>query len=425
MNMLTLALLVSLAFTSRAYAGDEGRFDARMTGNWGGARDSLFDRGVNVSLGYINEWLHNSSGGERTASAYADQLSLGADVDLNKLWGWNGSSFHVLITNRNGPQLDAEAELGTLLETHEIFGRGHYTRLTRFYFQQDLFGNLLAIKLGRGDVDFFPLSCDFINISFCGALPGYHSRGWYTWPIGQLFANATVRPSEKLYFKVGVTEVNPENLDGDQGMSLSTPDSDRDGTLTNAELGWSPRSSKGLAGMYSVGYWRDSTNYPDLLLNSFHQPLPLNGGAPLIRDTSSGYYVMARQQLTRGGGQGGLSLFANLSQADDEVNVVDQMISLGIQYTGVASSRPHDRIGLAIGRNRVGDRTRQFEQLANEVDGTGASGRGSEKPIELNYSMSFGRGLWLMPSVQLVRHPGGRSHAEDVLVWGAKLSADF
>ncbi|HEY5755901.1 MAG TPA: carbohydrate porin, partial [Steroidobacter sp.] len=372
-----------------ARADDAGGFDNRITGDWRGMRSSLSDGGWNLSLGYVGEWVHNVSGGERTTTAYADQIAFGADLDFETLWGWRGGSLHLVITDRNGPQLDAKAGFGTLLETHEIYGRGHYTRLTRFYLQQNLLGDRVTFKVGRSDVDFFPFSCDFINISFCGALPGYHSNGWYTWPIGQYFANVTVRPGAQLYVKVGALDVNPNNLEGDQGLRLHTRDNPQRGTLSNVEAGWLPTFDGELAGSYRIGYWRNSTSFPDA------------GGEPLMHDSSNGYYALVQQQLT-----GALSVFANFSHSDRSVNKVDRLWSLGLWHTGPFPLRPRDRLGLAIGNNRV-------------------SYGGSEKPVELNYSFAGPRGFTLMPSLQYVTDAGGRGNADDIWIFGVKVSAEF
>jgi porin len=416
---------VALAWAAPVPVGASGHGENDGVGAEGRAGASWADRGVKLSFGYVGEWLHAFGGGTRRANAYADQVKIGADLDFEKLFGWRGASLHVVVTNRNGPQLDAEAGLGTLLETHEIFGRGHYTRLTRFYLEQALFDGTLLLKAGRGDVDFFPFTCDFINIGFCGALPGYHSRGWYTWPIGQDFANLTFRATDALYFKLGANEVNPRNLDGDQGLRLTTPDDDYDGTLTNLEVGWTPTFGGRLAGAYRVGYWRDSTDYPDLLVNRQGQSLPSAGGAPRMQDTSKGHYLMLRQQITSHGRERGLSLFANLSRSETNVSEVDRLISVGFWYTGPFESRPRDRIGLAFGQSRVGRRVNELERVSSALEGRASTDRGSEKPMELNYSFPVMRGFWLMPSLQYVRDPGGRRDAASARIFGLKILVDL
>jgi porin len=420
-----LASAVAVLCAIQAHADDAGGFDNRITGDWRGVRSSLSEGGVSLSLGYIGEWVHNAKGGERSTTAYADQIALGADLDFATLFGWRGGSFHMVVTDRNGPQLDAKAGFGTLLETHEIFGRGHYTRLTRFYLQQSLLGDKVTFKVGRSDVDFFPLSCDFINISFCGALPGYHSNGWYTWPIGQYFANVTIKPGAGLYLKAGASDVNPRNLDGDQGLRLHTRDHPERGTLSNVELGWLPSLRGTLSASYRIGYWRNSTGYPDLLLNERRAPLPTAGGAPLMRDSSIGYYALALQQLTSNDNGGGLSVLANFSHSDGNVNKVDRLLSLGLWYTGILPARPHDRLGLAIGHSRVSKRFRDFERLSNDVPGARMPERGAEKPVELNYSFAGSRGFVLMPSLQYVKDAGGQRDAEDIWIFGLKVSAEF
>lgn len=425
--LLPMVLAAALSWTNSVAAEGptDARFDNRISGDWGGSRTQLSQRGLDMSLTYINEWLHNTSGGERDATAYADQFALALDADLEAMLGWRGASFHVLVTNRNGPQLDARAGLGTLLETHEIYGRGHYTRLTRFYLQQALFDDRFVLKLGRSDVDFFPLSCDFINISFCGALPGYHSNGWYTWPIGQYFANATLRPTARTYLKVGANDVNPRNLDGDQGLRLRTPREDNDGVLANVEAGWLPVLANRLDGAYRVGLWRNSTNQPDLLLDAQRQPMPRTGGDPLVRTSSHGWYVMAQQMVWANDTGRSLTLFANLSRSDPDVDRVDQVASVGMWLHGPFAGRPGDRLGFAIGHNRVGAQARESERLSNSANGTNGALPREETPVEVNYQFAVARGLWLMPSVQRVGNPGGRDDKDDALVWGLKLSAMF
>lgn len=423
-TLLLVAATPALAQSDAKETAGEPYAD-RLGGDWGGARTSLSQRGIDVSISYINEGLRNTTGGARDASAYADQIALGLDTDLQTLVGWPGASLHALVTNRNGPQLDARADLGTLLETHEIYGRGHYTRLTRFYLQQSLWGGRVILKFGRSDVDFFPLSCDFINISFCGALPGYHSNGWYTWPIGQYFANVGLRPTSTSYLKVGASDVNPRNLDASQGLHLRTPPDGRDGTLWNAEAGWLSRLGGHLDGAYRVGAWRNSSDQADLLNDRQGRPWPVSGGPPLMRSHSDGYYAMADQQVWSSHDGRAVTLFANFSRSDPDVDRVDRVMSLGVWWWGPFVGRPRDRLGLAIGQNRVGAPAREAERLGRSADaGQGALPR-HEVPVELNYQFVVLRGVQLMPSVQHVWHPGGRSDRGGVLIWGVKLSADL
>lgn len=75
-----------------------------LFGNWGGARDSLFQKGVELDADYEGELAHNATGGVRRTEACADRFHLGAKLDLAKLWGWQGASFHLSIHQRNDDQ---------------------------------------------------------------------------------------------------------------------------------------------------------------------------------------------------------------------------------------------------------------------------------------------------------------------------------
>lgn len=427
LSSITAALAACLALGATACAHASG--ENTLTGDWHGAHTRLHEQGIDLSADYVGEWLHNTTGGTRDATAYADQIHLGAAFDFDKLWGWRGGSLHVDITNRNGHQLDARAGLGTLLETHEIYGAGNVTRLTRFYLEQQFWQGRLDIKAGRMDLnaDFYPLSCDFENLSFCGSLPGYITSGWYSWPVSQLGGVARLNPASAWYVRVGAFDVNPRNADPSQGLKLSTPGRST-GTLVVGEAGWDTALDAGshvLPGSWRIGAWRNSASAPDLLLDVNGAPRVLTGADALQRDSTQGSYALVKQQLTRNAAGGGLTVFGNLVRADADTDRVDRMVSLGLLYQAPFAARPHDRIGLAWGQNRISGRAAEAARLAN-ANGIGpALVPGSESVLELNYSAEVVPGLSLMPSVQRVRHPGGNPDAGSATVLGLRVAATF
>jgi porin len=82
---------------------------------------------------------------------------VGATLDLDKLWAWPKAKFQLTLTNRDGKNLSDEADLGTLMQVQQVFGRGSITRLTELSYQQSFLGDMLDLKLGRLGVgaDFF------------------------------------------------------------------------------------------------------------------------------------------------------------------------------------------------------------------------------------------------------------------------------
>src|SRR5437762_953497 len=66
-----------------------------LTGDWNGVRCSLANHGVAPSLSYTGEIMGNTTGGFRRATIYEGLVTLGLDLDLQRLVGWRGATFHV------------------------------------------------------------------------------------------------------------------------------------------------------------------------------------------------------------------------------------------------------------------------------------------------------------------------------------------
>lgn len=416
--------------TGNAIASDENYADTTLTGNWGGARQRLYDQGIDIGLDYLGEFAHNSSGGIRQTDAYADQIHLHAAFDFQKLWGWTGSSLHIDINDRNGNQIDAKAQLGTLLESQEIYGGGDIARLTRFYFEQSLWNGLVDLKFGRMDigVDFFPFACNFQNLNFCGALPGWISKGVEAWPFAQTGGVIAFNPSAAWTVKFGGFEVNPGNAATSQGLRLS-PSGPDIGTLMLGELDWRTNlggaESGQLPGTWRIGGWRNTARYQNVFLSVPGAQQVLSSDTPMLQSSVSGSYFMGQQQLTRHADGSGLSVFGNIVQADPNTDLVDQMISVGLLYNGPFASRPHDRLGFALGRDRVSGRVASAERLLNQAGIGPVPVQGYEYTAELNYQFQLPYGLALMPNVQYIHHPGGTNAHPDATVWGLRVVAKF
>ena len=95
-----------------------------LTGDWGGLRTQLLDRGINLTTIYTSELANNPRGGDEERTAYADEFAFGATFDFQRLFDWNGAHFQITVTDRNGHDLDLTANLHTLMQVQEIYGRG-------------------------------------------------------------------------------------------------------------------------------------------------------------------------------------------------------------------------------------------------------------------------------------------------------------
>jgi porin len=188
---LSLGFLVVASYSTTTHAQNFSE-NNYLTGGWDGLREQWYDKGVDVSVKYMGDFAHNITGGKRQVSSYTDQIRFGAYLDLGKLMSWKGATFRLEIVDRNGDQLNQQAGLPTLMQFQAIHGNGSVARLTQFSLEQNLFDDHMSIKLGRlyATADFFSFPCAFENLSFCGALPGYISNGWYSNPLSNYGAVA-------------------------------------------------------------------------------------------------------------------------------------------------------------------------------------------------------------------------------------------
>ena len=402
-----------------------------LLGDWGGWRTELYQAGVDFQLNYFNEFAYNTSGGNARLGRYADQSTAGVTLDLDKLLAWKKAKFQLTLTNRNGKNLSADADLGTLMQVQEVYGRGSIVQLSQLYYQQSFMEGALDLKFGRlpVDDDFFPWSCDFMNLSFCGSLPGNIVATWYNWPVSQWAGRVKVAVAAEWDVKVGVYQINPGYLKNQNGLRLASPPGTI-GALIPVELTWSPKfGAAQLPGTYRIGGWYDTSTQPDVYLAANGQPQVLSPGVPpLLHNGESGFYLNFQQQLTNDAGDNsrGLTVFANWVQADRNTATIDQLISLGLLYTGPFASRPKDLAGLAVGRTQVNPRVAEGQTSQNS-SGTvpPVPVQDSEYPFELFYSFAATPWLTLGPVVQYVYRPGGTSANPNVTVIGLNFGVIF
>jgi len=72
-----------------------------MTGDWGGLRTQLEDKGINWQTWLTAEPVRNFNGYKGVTTAWADTLAWGADVDLGKLTREVVSDFREQTSGRN------------------------------------------------------------------------------------------------------------------------------------------------------------------------------------------------------------------------------------------------------------------------------------------------------------------------------------
>jgi porin len=400
-----------------------------LFGDWDGVRTQLQKLGVDFQFGYTSELASNATGGLRRTAAYTDQYTAGATLNLESLLGIRDATFQATFTERTGRNLSNDAGLETLQLVQEVYGRGQTTRLTQFWFDQKYFDGALDWKVGRmtfGE-DFASFSCDFQNLTFCGAPPG-NVLGDYilNWPVSGWASRLKVNLSGFGYFQVGAYDVNPKYL-GLRDAVVPALFSGSTGVMLPFELAWLPNFCDRLPGSYKIGAWYDTSIASDVVSGIRGSPLAITGLPPLRDRGRFGGYINFSQQLTplsTPNAKGGLSAFLNAVLADDRTSTTDAQVAAGLIYTGPIQSRPDDDVAVAAGMTHVNSRLAGVEALQNAMGLGPVPVRASEYVIELHYTIRATSGLLFRPNIQYVIDPGGINHG-NALTFGLKTSANF
>jgi porin len=431
-----MSLSSRLAFVSTAFivwcgvarAGAPQPFSDDLFLDWDGIRSSLYNDGIDFRLGYVSETATNVRGGSEELWRYTDQWTFAATFDLQKIFGLNQAQFKITITDRNGQNLSDR--LDTLQLVQEVYGRGQTWRWTQFFYDQKYFDGMLDWKVGRlteGE-DFAAFSCQFQNLTFCGAPPGnLVGSYWYNWPVSQWATRVKVSLAGLGYVQLGAFEVNPSYLLTRYALDIGSPPGIA-GVLVPFEVGWLPTFSPRLDGSYKFGGWYNSSKEPDVVDNTEGLPIAIAGGQPLMRHGAYGAYVNFQQRLTSApdrAAKQGLSVFFNATYADRRTATLDNQFAAGLFYTGPFFARPADEVGFAIGRTHVNSRVANVETLQNNL-GLGPVGVQSTEWVgEIYYNVHAAAWIDLRPNIQYVRHPGGIDQNTDDVIAGLKLAINF
>jgi porin len=419
-----------IAWCTAAQAGAPQTFSDDLALDWDGIRSELLEEGIDFRVGYVSETATNSQGGDRELWRYSDQWNFAATLDLQKLLRLNQAQFKITITDRNGRNLSADANLDSLQQVQEIYGRGQTWRWTQFFYDQKYLDGLLDWKVGRMDEgeDFAAFSCEFMNLTFCGSTPGnIVGSYWYNWPVSQWATRLKASLNGFGYVQLGAYEVNSRYLLTRNALNLGEPGG-ASGVLVPFEVGWQPTFGDRLNGSYKFGAWYNSSRAPDVVENTNGRPLTIDGGQPLMHTGQYGSYVNFLQRLTAApvdGSKRGVSVFFNATFADRRTSKLDNQIAAGVFYTSPFASRPADEVGFSIGRTHVNSRIAAVEELQDATGVTPVGVQSSEYVGEVFYSLHAASWLELRPNIQYVHQPGGIAQNTDDVIVGLRLSVNF
>jgi porin len=402
----------------------EGDFWTRdaLTGNWGGLRSKLEDKGIDIDADTIDEVLGNPSGGTRQGAIYEGRLELIATVDLAKTLGWTGATAHANAYQIRGRGLSAN-NLGNNLATVSDIEAARSFRLFDLWIEQSLFNTTLTIRAGQiaADDEFFisPTAATFINSTFgWPAIMGADlPSGGPAYPLATPGLRVKYAATQTISALAGLFNGDPA------GSGTGNPQL-RDASGTAFRIGGSALAileggyavnqdpaATGLPASYKLGLWFHSGQFADQKFDTTGLSLasPASSGIPAMHQHDGGGYLVLDQALfneTKPESRN-ISVFLRVSGAPSDRNPVDLYADAGITLTGFVAGRANDTLGFAVAVARIGANARSLDEDVRSFTGLDTPVRDEETAFELTYRAQVTPWWSLQPDLQFIRHPRG------------------
>lgn len=433
LSVLTLAVLGSqFALANEPWSQDR----QWLLGDWNGKRQQLEQQGYKFTASIMSQSATNLDGGYNDSNTFenAAQLSLGANLDLEKIAGWKDTTASLVVTKRDGNALTLErikdprsSQLGN---AQEIYGRGKIWRLSQAWVKKGFVDNTIQAKVGRMGMseDFNSSQCEFQNLLLCGGQLGKSIGSiWYNSPVGVWAANVKYQFAPEWTLGVGVYEVNPDNIKTESNSDGFNLDMNNvKGATIPVELAWKPKLAafNGLPGEYKVGALYSTAEANDIKT------------AGKVHDGKQSFWINAQQQLTNKGEdpKRGLYISFNGVVNDKATTFVQSTQQLALWYKGPFDSRPNDSIGFGIANYVVNDRAKDKQIATNESRGYYSYDpiasdyipiQDDELNVELNYTYQWSSAVMLRPNIQYIHQPAGVKEVDDAWVAGLSVKVNF
>lgn len=415
-----------------------------LSGDWGGIRSMLEDRGVIFTLTQTSDVLGNFNGGVKRGVEYDGLFQPQIDVNLGALMGWSGMSAHAAAYVIQGKGL-SQTNLQNIMTVTNVEYAPAGTKMGEFWIQQKFFDDTLAIKLGQIEAD---LNFDTI------ASAEFMVNSTWGWPAiwaqnmpdqGPTYPNAT--PAAQIIFTPNPAwTIQAAAFNGDpmgsepNGNSTGLDFPMGQGVLSFLEMAYNhnPSGKNGrMPGVYKLGAWYNSESFNSLSMASDGQPLAADTGAP-PQSFKGNYslYASFDQAIWRDANTDdqGPNVFASfhLSPQSDR-NQVDWFVEGGLSYKGLVDGRPLDLTGIGVGYMNMSNSYVNNVQYQNAYQGTNKPTPNFESFIELDYQAVISPWLALQPFFMYVINPGARAPQpqnnqlpiNNALVFGLRTNISF
>ncbi|MBK1829792.1 carbohydrate porin [Verrucomicrobiaceae bacterium R5-34] len=377
---------------------DDASFNAGdyLTGDWGGLRPDLIDKGITPFLYYDSIFGANVSGGIARDEDFAGQVYAGVDLDLEKLFGWEGTTMKISTVNRHGNTISGS--VGGIYDPMTIYG-GQVTYLYQLFLETQI-NDQWSLKLGRVSADTDFAKSSLYGYSLSTAINGpiratLLENSITSFPYAVWGGRLKYNHNEEHQFQLGVYQTGPDQWDFTKnGLDFSIRD--EDGVSVLMQYDWTPQ----ICG-------RDARIFVGAI-NSFRDFDNFNGGTTNFLFRA---YAHAEVEVADG-----VKVFGMASYSDeDKVAKTPLQISAGVNYKGLISGREDDHTFFFA----------TYGQLSDEYGDSIGENVTSELVYELGHRFQVTPSCYLQPSVQYIQNPGGTGDIDDAVVLGAWFGLKF
>jgi porin len=158
LRRIALLLAIGLALPSHARSEPDGWLErSRLTGDWGGRRSALIERGVTLGASYTGGTWTNVRGGFETGTRLEGFARWWLELDLESLLGWRGVSFDADAYSYHGGQASSDLVGPFYTQTLSGWETSASVRLYRLLLRQTWADERIQLKIGQlaADSDFF------------------------------------------------------------------------------------------------------------------------------------------------------------------------------------------------------------------------------------------------------------------------------
>jgi len=414
-----------------------------LTGDWGGARTQLAEKGILFDLDITQLLQGNARGGKDTTNAfrYSGSVDYTFKLDTARMGLWPGGLFVLHGETKIGDNINPK--VGSLMAPNyqgllPVPDEPGKTTLSEFYFMQAL-SEQFVLMAGKVDGTALADTNAFAGnqrTQFMNTGLRINPVLFYGTPYTCLAAGAVWMPAKWLTVTSAVADNDPDGAATKTGFNTAFHRRDWYTVLQEFDVTWKPFEK---VGHQRFGWFWTSRDFPELggdgriqfprvvgprliprgLLPRWARVLRLGGQVYGLTDLDRsadtwGFYYNFDQMLytEKEDPEQGVGIFGRFGFGA-EPNIFEQFYSFGRGGKGAIPTRDRDAWGIGY-------------YLANINDSIiPVFGLHSEQGVEMYYNVEVTPWCHVSPDLQIIVDPGGSSRNDAAVVYGLRMQLTF